>query len=143
VPQLAGPNHSSRKLSARRGKRGVALVVVLIGLAVTTMIFLSILKLMAIERQSVELQVRQMQATWLAESAVERARARLSAQAAYRGETWNLSAQDIGGRDGARIAIRVDDVAGRPDRRLVHIEADYPEDPNGRARQVREVIVKL
>ena len=116
---------------------------VLIGLAVATMIFLSVLKLIAVQRQSVELQTRQIQAGWLAESAVQRAAARLSAEANYRGETWNISAQDIGGRDGATIAIRVDDVPGKSDRRTVHVEADYPDDPYQRARQSREVIVSV
>ena len=126
-----------------RAEIGAVLVVVLIGMAVATMIFLSVLKLIAVQRQSVELQTRQIQAGWLAESAVQRAAARLSADADYRGETWNISAQDIGGRDGATIAIRVDDVAGKPDRRTVHVEADYPDDPYQRARQAREVIVRI
>ncbi len=127
----------------KRYNKGVALVVVLIGMAMATMIFLSVLKLIAVQRQSVELQSRQIQAGWLAESAVQRAAARLSAEANYRGETWNISAQDLGGRDGATIAIRVDDVAGKPDRRTVHVEADYPDDPYQRARQSREVIVSV
>jgi type II secretory pathway component PulK len=122
-------------------RKGVAMVVVLVGLAVTTAIFLSVLKLMAVQRQSVELQTRQIQAGWLAESAVERALARLSADAKYSDETWNIPAQEIGGRDAATIAIHVDDVPGKPDRRAVHVQADYSDDPNQRARQNREVIV--
>lgn len=116
---------------------------VLVGMAVATMIFLSVLKLIAVQRQSLELQGRQMQAGWLAESAVRRAAARLAAEAGYRGETWNISAQDMGGRDGATIAIRVDDVPGKPDRRAVHVQADYPADPYQRARQGRDAIVQL
>ena len=69
------------------------MVVVLIGMAVATMIFLSVLKLIAVQRQSVELQTRQIQAGWLAESAVQRASARLAADGSYRGETWNISAK--------------------------------------------------
>jgi type II secretory pathway component PulK len=126
------------KQSVTAHRRGVALIVVLIGLAATTLIVLSILKLIAVERQSVELQSRQMQAGWLADAALDRASARLAADANYRGETWTLSAKDIGGRDGARIAIRVEEVAGKPDRRRVHVEADYPDDPERRSRQVRD-----
>ncbi len=126
---------------APKRHQGAALVIVLIGMAVATMIFLSVLKLIAVQRQSVELQTRQIQAGWLAESAIERAVARLSADANYRGETWNISAQDLGGRDGATIAIRVEDVPGKPDRRSVRVEADYPTDPNQRARQSREAII--
>ena len=149
VPELAKgvvsrfPRPSQAQGRATPTRRGTALVVVLIGMAVATMIFLSVLKLIAVQRQSVELQTRQIQAGWLAESAIERAAARHSADATYRGETWNISAQDIAGRDGATIAIRVDDVPGKPDRRSVHVEADYPADPYQRARQICEVIVAV
>ena len=139
---LARPSYGVRSQAGTPPTPG-GLIVVLIGMAVATTIFLSVLKLIAVQRQSVELQTRQIQAGWLAESAVQRAAARLSAEANYRGETWNISAQDIGGRDGATIAIRVDDVPGKPDRRTVHVEADYPDDPYQRARQVREVIVAV
>ena len=84
----------SRRRSHETRTRARRMVVVLVGLAVATMIFLSVLKLIAVQRQSVELQTRQIQAGWLAESAVQRACARLSAEANYRGETWNISAQD-------------------------------------------------
>jgi Tfp pilus assembly protein PilV len=119
------------------------MLLVLISLAVATTIFLSVMKLIAVQRQSVELQARQIQADWLAESAVQRAVARLAAEADYHGETWNITAQDLGGRDGAAIAIRVDDVPGKPDRRTVRVEADYPDDPSLRARQVRETVVAV
>jgi type II secretory pathway component PulK len=123
--------------------RGAALVTLLIGMAVATAVFLSVLKLIAVQQQSIELQTRQIQAAWLAESAVERAVAQLSTAGNYRGETWNISARELGGRDAATIAIRVDDIAGKPDRRTVHVEADYPDAPYQRARQDREVIVPL
>ena len=126
-----------------RYNRGAALIVVLIGMAVATTIFLSVLKLIAVQRQSVELQTRQIQASWLAESAVQRAAARLSAEASYRGETWNISAQDMGGRDDATITICVDAVSGRPDRRTIHVEADCPTDPRQRARQGRDVLIRI
>lgn len=148
LDQLAKPRWSHPMACGSQGRRlchnkGVALIVVLIGMAVTTVIFLSVLKLMAVQRQSVELQIRQIQAGWLAESAVQRTTARLSAEATYRGETWNLSAEELGGRDGASIAIHVEDFPGKPDRRTIHVVADYPADPSRRARQSREVIVTI
>jgi len=123
--------------------KGVATVLLLVSLAVATMIFLSVLKLIAVQRQSVASQARQAQADWLAESALERAAARLSADPGYHGETWKISPQEIDSRDGAAIVIRVDEVPGKPDRRAVHVQADYPDDPYERARQVRDTIVPL
>jgi type II secretory pathway component PulK len=122
---------------------GTALILVLVGLVVATSIFLSVLKWIAVQRQSIELQGWQTQAGWLAESAIQRASARLAAEATYRGETWSISPKDLGGRDGATVAIRVNDVAGKPDRRAIHVEADYPSDPLQRVRQARDVIVLL
>jgi type II secretory pathway pseudopilin PulG len=121
----------------------VATVLLLASLAVAIAIFASVLKLIAVQRQSVASQTRQVQADWLAESAIERAAARLAADSGYHGETWNLSPQEISSRDGAAILIRVDEVPGKPDRRAVHVQADYPDDPYQRARQVRDVIVPL
>src|SRR5208283_4369029 len=121
---------------------GTAMIVVLVGLTVVTSIFLSILKLVALQRQSVELQARQIQAAWLAESAVQRACARLATETGYRGETWRITANELGGRDAATIAIRVDGIADKPDRRIVHVDADYPDDPLQRVRQSRELIVR-
>jgi hypothetical protein len=127
----------------RKRRRGAAAILVLVGLAVVTLIFLSILKLIAVQRQSVELQTRQVQAAWLADSGVQRARARLTADSGYHGETWNIPAQEIGGRDGAAIVIRVEEVAGKPDRRTIHVEANYPDDPIQRSRQSRELVVPV
>ena len=124
-------------------RKGALLVLLLVGMAVAATIFFSVLKLIAVQRQTVELQTRQMQAGWLADSAVERTSARLASQAGYRGETWTVLPQDLGGLDGASIAVRVEEVPGRPDRRAIHVNADYPPDPSRRVRQSREVIVSL
>lgn len=133
-----------RRRNAGRPRRGgAAMIVVLLGLVLATAVFLSVLKLIALQRESVDLQTRQIQADWLAQSAVERGRARLSAEPGYRGETWNISARDIGGRDAATAVIRVDDVAGKPDRRAIHVEAVYSHDPSQRVQQTRDVVVQL
>ena len=71
VPAVAPPRLRLQARIDAPPRRG--LIVVLIGMAVATMIFLSVLKLIAVQRQSVELQTRQIQAGWLAESAVQRA----------------------------------------------------------------------
>jgi type II secretory pathway component PulK len=127
----------------RSRHRGIAMVVVLLGLVVTITIFLSVLKLIAVQRQSVELQTRQIQAAWLAESAVERAAARLTAEASYRGETWSIPAGEFGGRDGATVVIRVEDAISKSKQRTIHVDADYPEIADQRVRQSREVTVRI
>jgi hypothetical protein len=98
-----------------------------------------------VQHKTIELNARQIQAGWLAESGVQRAEARLAADAHYRGETWKISAADFGNEsavDDGLVTIRVEPVAGKPDRRAVHVEADFPFDPVQRARETRDTIIK-
>jgi hypothetical protein len=136
---------TSRGGSARKQvcRTGTALVVVLVALAVTTLLFMAAMKMILVERKTIELSSRQIQAGWLAESGIQRAATLLAADAKYRGETWNVSAEDLGGRDGGIVTIKVEKVSGKTDRRAVHVEADFPPEPEQRARERRDVIVRV
>jgi type II secretory pathway component PulK len=123
-------------------RKGTALILVLVGLGVTTLIFMAAMKMILVQRKSIELNSRQIQSRWLAESGIERAAARLAADAKYEGETWNVSAEDLGGRDGGKVTIKVEQVPGKPGRRTVHVEADYPPEPELRARETRDVTLR-
>jgi hypothetical protein len=82
---------------------------------------------------------RQMQAAWLAESALARAAARLQSDAQYSGETWLLSAEDLGGRHAGKAIIAV--AAEGEGARRVTVEVLYPDDPVQRVRVVKEAAV--
>ena len=110
---------------------------------VTLAIFISILKLAAAGRKMSHQRAWQVQATWLAESALERAAWRLAADAGYQGETWTLSAEEIGGAEAALVEIRVESITEQPNRRLVRIQADYPDHPQHRARQSKQAVVRV
>jgi hypothetical protein len=84
-----------------------------------------------------------VQAAWLAESGADRARARLAADRAYRGETWTLSADESGLADAAEVRIVAEPSADRPGRWKVQVEADYPNHPHRRAREARQWFVDL
>ncbi len=131
---------NAAKVGCRR--RGAAIVVVLAGLAAATVMFVAATKLMLVQQKTIELRSRQVQAGWLAESGVQRAAARLAADANYRGETWQISPADLNGRDGGTVAIRVTPLPDKPDRRAVHIDADYPADPQDRARETRDITIR-
>jgi Tfp pilus assembly protein PilX len=124
-------------------RKGTALIVVLAALAVATLLFMAAMKMILIQRKTIELGSRQIQAGLLAESGIQRAAARLAADKDYHGETWNISAEDLGGRDGGIVAIKVEPVPGKADRRAVHVEADFPPESDQRARETREVIMKV
>ena len=125
-----------------RARRGIVLFIAVVCMAIAMVIFLSLLRLSVAERRRVETEAWQLQAAWLAESGIERAAARLAADAAYEGETWNLSGDVLGGRHDAVVRIQVERVPEHEDRRLVHVEADYPDDPVQRARRTKQVMVQ-
>ena len=125
------------------GRRGAILVAAMVCLAVAAVIFVAIAKTAATCRRLGEVQAWQAQAAWLAESAVERAAARLAADAGYTGEIWTLSAAEFGGADGAVVAINVEPIPETPGRRTVRCRADYPNHPHHRCREVRRVVVSL
>ena len=122
-------------------RRGAVLVVVLVCLAVAAAMFVVLVKLAATGRQSMQTQCWRMQAQWLAESGLERAAARL-AGAKYTNETWTLAAEELGG-DAGVVRIRTEAVADQPNRRLVSVEADYPDDPQHRVRCNKQIVVDV
>ena len=124
-------------------RRGAVLVVVLVCLAVAAAMFVVLVKLAAAGRQSMQAQCWRMQAQWLAESGLERAAARLAADAKYTNETWTIAAEELGGDAAGVVRIRAEAVADQPNRRLVSVEADYPDDPQHRVRCNKQIVVDV
>jgi len=93
------------------------------------------------DRQSGRDQWR-VQAGWLADSGIARAAARLADNSDYAGETWEISAERLGG-DAAIVFIRVQNEEGGGRRRLVTAEAAYPAAGPEQARQTHQLIVSL
>jgi type II secretory pathway component PulK len=88
--------------------RGLASVAVLIALIIIVMICSGLLKVAFARRATVKAEERRLQAAWLAESGLDRASARLRASGDYSGETWNILADDLGGRGTGTVLIQVD-----------------------------------
>jgi type II secretory pathway component PulK len=117
-----------------RNRPGAVLLVVLICLAVSSLIFGLVLRTGLTERRLVRAQERQIQAALLAESGLERAAARLAADRDYQGETWTISADQLGGFD-AQVRISIETRTDRT--RTVTAQADYPAEVADRARETR------
>ena len=124
-------------------RRGTVLIVVLVCLAVASVLFVVLAKQATLEHRVAQTRQWAVQAQWLAEAGVERAVARLAANAAYTGETWNVSAEELAGRNGAVVRIRAETIADQPDRRTIRVEADYPDDPHHRCRQIKEITADI
>ena len=122
-------------------RRGLASVAALIALFVIGLICVGLLKVAFARRAEVAREERRVQASWLAESGVDRAVTRLEASSDYAGENWEIPAEDLGGRGSATVSIKVEKVADGPDRRTVRVQADYPIGSSLWTRQSREIIV--
>jgi Tfp pilus assembly protein PilX len=124
------------------GRRGVVLACVLVCLLVVAAIGASMLRSTLEEHRQGARREHQIQAMWLAESAVQRAAARLAATPDYQGETWSLDAAALGGRWPATAVIRIETADTEPTARRIVVEARYPEDARQRVVQRRQVTIR-
>lgn len=127
--------------SHQRRRCGAVLIVVLVCFAVATVLFVLLARQAVAERRLAEAQHWALQAQWVAEAAVERAAARLAAETSYVGETWTIPPAEFAGKNGAKATIQVETVADQPNRRLVRVEADYPDAPVHRAQFTKQVTI--
>ncbi len=131
-------------------RRGLTTVAVLVCLVVILLISGVLLKIGVAHRETVRAAERGLQAEWLAQAGLERARARLAASAGYAGETWQLTAADLGLADRAQTApgkaavvrITIERLPGDPARRSIQVQADFPPDPPYRARRSARMVVE-
>jgi len=131
---------TARSLSGRP-PRGAVIVVVLVCFGLVAVLLASAVRLTVAGRQMAQRQWCEVQAAWLAESGLERAAARLVADPSYAGETWQLTAEQLGLPNPARVEIRVSQAPGHSNRRLTHVQADYPDDPLHRSRHSRDELI--
>jgi Tfp pilus assembly protein PilV len=107
-------------------RRGAALVVALVTLLVVMLLTGTLLRsLLAAHRQARQRQ-EELQAQWLAEAAVDRARAQLAAQADFAGETWEAVIGETAGESAGVAQIRVERVDSQMGRVRILVEAHYP-----------------
>jgi hypothetical protein len=127
-------------------------VAVLVCLIVITLISGALLKVGIAHRDQVRGQVGRLQAEWLAQSGIDRALARLSADPDYRGETWKLAPRDLDVSEtpatdrgpAAIVLIKVEKPTSTSGgaRRLIKVQADFPPDLPRRARHSTQILVE-
>lgn len=125
----------------RRG--GVVLIGVIVGLAIASAIWFSLIKTSMTERQVVRRQQWDIQARELALAALDRTAARLAADDTYTGETWRLPAEALDGRQAAAVVIEVSQVAQRPQRREIRVQASFPATGEQRASHTLKTTIDL
>ena len=124
-------------------RRGAVLIGVMVCLLLVSMLLGSLLRLAVTQRRQVRTEQDLLQAQWLAESAMERAASRLAADAGYSGESWNIAADEFGGRHSGLVKISVRKQDDPPNERLVTIEATYPSGAVRFAKRTKQVTVEV
>jgi hypothetical protein len=133
----------NRRTRCTRRPRGFVLIVFLVCLAIAAALIVGTARIAITSHKAAQTAAWSVQARWLAESGVERAAAKLAADAAYPGETWTVPAADLGGQEGGVVRIEVKTPAGMEKRRTIRVEADFPEDPVYYARQEKEIVLEM
>jgi hypothetical protein len=83
-----------------------------------------------------------VQAQCLAQSGLERAAAKLAADADYPGETWKIPAEELGGDYAAILKIEVKPMPDKTGRH-VKVQAEFPDDPLDRVLYDKELTLEL
>lgn len=124
-----------------RARRGMALIVGLVALALVAMLVGASLQAGLNRRRQVALDERRAQVAWLAESGLDRAVASLKDDEDYDGETWEIAPDDLATRAGAVVVIAVRQDEARPGRWLVSATAEYPRGTATPSRKTRRIVV--
>lgn len=135
--------HSNDPHSARRSRRGVMMIFAMVALLLATVVGAAILQTAMAQRRLTRRQQWRMQSAWLAESGIERADAKLRVDAGYEGETWSISAAEIGGRAKGDVRIAVTADPNDENRRTVRVIANFPAGQADRSQTTKSIEIDL
>ncbi len=121
---------------------GILILAVLACLALVTVLAGVWLRMLALERQQARSQQFTLQAEYLADSGLQRATAQLAANAAYRGESWEPSADALGLPMPAKVIIEVEPKQDNPQARSIRVSAELAgRGPNQVLRRKQQTIL--
>ena len=123
-------------------RRGITVAVTLVCLLVVVTLGAALVRAMVDHRRQTLRDQHRVQAFWLAESAIDRAISQLASSPGYKGETWQIDSDSLGGRWPGSVLIRVEQAGTDEQARKVIVESRYPEDTVRRVTERIEVVVK-
>jgi hypothetical protein len=103
------------RIAKRRGdgpRSAFLLVSVLVCLTLAMALWAVRTRTLVLERRVLVSQQLALQSEYLADAAIARAKAQLAADPAFRGETWQLDAEQLGGLGTASVAISIAEQPG-------------------------------
>jgi len=134
----------SRAVSGRR-RHAAALIIALVTLLIITSTMASIVHSLLVDLRQTRQAANELQAHWLADSAVGRAAAQLRANGEYEGETWRpVVADENEGRGVAEIRTKRGESLGSQEsggRLNIVVDARYPDHPWRRVVTRRTILL--
>jgi type II secretory pathway component PulK len=127
--------------TASRRRSGAFMIVAMICLLLTTALMGTLLKMAVLGLRQAHVDASGLQADWLAESALDRAAAKLAKDATYAGETWNIPEEDLDGLHTGRVVISINP----PVQNLAEVEvaAQYPAEGAFSVKRTKRLLVAL
>ena len=130
--------------AAPQRRRGAVLIVILVCFVVAAAMFVLLGRQSVAQRREAETQLWTAQAQWIAEAALGAGRRPTDGRRELRGRNLDHFGRRAWREETApRRRIHVENVADRPNRRLVRVEADYPDDPVHRSRWTKQITIDL
>ncbi len=105
---------------------GVALLLVVICMIIITTMIGAMLRHVTLANRQMKQRMYQIQATWLAESGVERAVFAIQHDADYSQEVWRVTAEELDGPHAGQVVIRVHSETDDDSLVAVDVLAIYP-----------------
>ena len=112
-------------LSYRRGRRGVAMVMVVLTLVVVTALLGGLLRHLVLANRQMKQFANKAQAALLAESGIERAAATLATNVSYTGGVWEVAPEQLAGKHAGEVEISITP-ADEDNLKVIEVTAIYP-----------------
>ncbi|TWU12696.1 hypothetical protein CA54_15210 [Symmachiella macrocystis] len=125
--------------AAHHHRRGAALIVAMICALLVTIMLGTMVKITLTRAHQARHREQALQADWLAEAGLERARAMLTAQTDYTGETWAITEETLGGPYHGTVTITVAAIPENSQVREVSVQSDYPAGQTERIRKSKQI----
>jgi Tfp pilus assembly protein PilX len=122
----------------RTVRRGATLIVALVTLLIVMLFSATLMRTLIASHRRTRLFQHHLQAQWLAEAAVQRARVQLAVDSDYSGETWRPAMPGAGSESGVAV-IRLEKVDGQGSSQRIVVNAHFPDHPTRRASARREL----
>lgn len=130
---------SVSSLNPQHRRRGGALIIAILALAVASMIGATLLQMAFTQRRQLQHERLRTQAGWLAEAGLQRALQQIASDPEYQGETWMVDVPDRTASQPAEVLITVDTET----KSVLTVVATYPRGATFRAKVRRSVSVPM